>query len=115
MDNKFNTEVFKRNLRELRKQKGLTQKDLCEKLGANRTFISRIETAERIPSLETVVAIANALEVSTDDLLIDSIENSEKHDNEVDYVLLDCTPGEVKVLTKNLKNLRETIREFKIK
>lgn len=62
-----------------------------------------------------LVAIANALEVSTDDLLIDSIENSEKHDNEVDYILLDSTPGEVKILTKNLKSLRETLREFQVK
>lgn len=78
-------------------------------------YVAHIELGEKNPSLETLVAIANPFQVSTDDLLIDSIETTEKHNNEVDYVLLDCTPGEVKILTKNLKSLRETLREFQVK
>ena len=43
--------------------------DLAEKAGVSDDFIGKIERADAIPSLQTVVAIANALEVSVDALL----------------------------------------------
>ena len=42
---------------------------LADKVGVSEDFIGKIERATDIPSLQTVVAIAKALEVSVDSLL----------------------------------------------
>ncbi len=62
------------NLKKLRKEKGLTQKELAEKLQLNGHEFSdltvlRIEQGKRfVPDYE-VVALANFFEISTDTLL----------------------------------------------
>lgn len=54
-----------------RKQAGITQEALGEQLNMTRKHISVIESAIKRPSLDALVDIANALDVSTDDLLVD--------------------------------------------
>lgn len=56
-----------------RKQAGITQEALGEQLNMTRKHISVIESAIKRPSLDALVDIANALDVSTDDLLVDSL------------------------------------------
>ena len=53
-----------------RKQTGITQEALGEQLNMTRKHISVIETAINRPSLDTLVDIANALNVSAEDLLV---------------------------------------------
>jgi transcriptional regulator with XRE-family HTH domain len=57
------SEVFAGRLRELRVAAGLSQKDLADKTGMAKDFISRLERAERSPSWETALALAAALGV----------------------------------------------------
>jgi len=47
----------------LRKQKGLSQKELAKKIGKKQQVISRIEHKEHSPSLETLCGLARALDV----------------------------------------------------
>lgn len=56
-------------IRKKRTERGWKIADLAEKAGVSDDFIGKIERATDIPSLQTVVAIANALEVSVDSLL----------------------------------------------
>lgn len=53
---------------------GLTQAQLAEELNLTPKYISNIETGYRLPQLETFIAIANALNCGTDNLLIDVID-----------------------------------------
>ena len=54
-------------IRELRKQKKLTQEQLAIKSGVSYTTLTKVENgAIRNPSFETVVAIAKGLEVNLD-------------------------------------------------
>ena len=46
---------------------------LADKAGISEDFVGKIERATDIPSLQTVVAIANALEVGVDTLLRDDL------------------------------------------
>lgn len=56
-------------IRKLRIDKGLTQDELAEKVGACATTICRIENDQlRRPHESTLEAIANALEVSRGDI-----------------------------------------------
>ena len=51
------------NIAYFRKQQGMTQEVLAERIGVERTRISRTEAAAVGTSLDTVFAIAEALEV----------------------------------------------------
>ena len=52
-------------IRALRKEKGLTQKELAQKLGVSASMIGQYETSVRKPKFETVEKIADALGVNT--------------------------------------------------
>lgn len=56
-------------LKELRLQAGLTQKDLAAKIGVTKSVVSYYELAERSPSPEVLIKLANIFHVSTDYLL----------------------------------------------
>ncbi len=53
----------------LRKQKGLSQSDLGEQLGTSGDIIGRYERALMSPSIEVVIKLADALDVSIDYLV----------------------------------------------
>ena len=60
---------FGTTLRELRKQVGMSQKQLAEYLGVTKSVVSYYELSERIPSPDVLIKIAKVFHVSTDYLL----------------------------------------------
>ncbi len=56
-------------LKELRKQKGISQLKLSMELNTNQNTISRYETGEREPGINELIQIANYFDVSIDYLL----------------------------------------------
>ncbi len=56
-------------IRDLRKQKGLTQTDLAQILGVGKSAVSNYETGYSIPDIETLKTIAQYFGVTTDYLL----------------------------------------------
>ena len=60
---------FNEKLQELRKQRGLTQEELAEKLYVSRTAISKWESGRGYPNIESLKAIAKFFSVTVDDLL----------------------------------------------
>ena len=59
-----------------REAKGLTQENLAALVDLSSTHISVIERGMKTVRLDTFVAIANALDVSADTLLIDVVAHS---------------------------------------
>jgi transcriptional regulator with XRE-family HTH domain len=58
-----------RNLRRLRRERGLSQEAFAEKTGIHRTYIGGIERGERNVTLETVERIAAPFGLDPLDLL----------------------------------------------
>ena len=56
-------------IRELRKEKGLSQEELAFRAGIHRNYLGGIERGERNPALDNIAAIARALGVDTSELL----------------------------------------------
>ena len=56
-------------MRELRKEKELTQGELADKVGIGQSFISKIEKGHLEPSLQTLGRIAKVLGVDAKSLL----------------------------------------------
>ena len=50
-------------IKELRRQAGLTQEALAERVGLDSRHLSRLEVGRHFPSLQTLELIANALNV----------------------------------------------------
>lgn len=64
MDSKQNILIkFGERVREIRKNKGLSQEELAHKADLHRTYIGMIERAEKNITLINIEKIANALEV----------------------------------------------------
>ena len=59
---------FGNRVRELRKLKNLSQEELAYRADVHRTYIGMIERAEKNITLQNIEKIANALEVSINDL-----------------------------------------------
>lgn len=56
------------NIKRLRKERNLTQQQLAEKVGKGLNFVGKIEVAFSKPHIDTLIDIANALEVSVSEL-----------------------------------------------
>jgi transcriptional regulator with XRE-family HTH domain len=70
MDKKKNILVyFGQRVREVRKDKGLSQEELAHKADLHRTYIGMIERAEKNITLINIEKIANALEVDINNLI----------------------------------------------
>lgn len=65
-----------RRIEEAREKRHLTQEELAARIDISPTHVSVIERGTKIPRLDTFVAIANALEVSGDALLLDVVDHA---------------------------------------
>ncbi len=60
---------FYKKLQELRKQNGLTQDELAEKLFVSRTAVSKWESGRGYPNIESLKAISKFFGITVDELL----------------------------------------------
>ncbi len=63
-----------RRMKMKRRSRHLSQKDIAEAARITTAYYGNIERGLRIPSIDTLVLIANALGVGTDYLLFDSLK-----------------------------------------
>ena len=97
---------------EVRKRRGLSQQRLSEIIRKSPTYISYIEGGLKCMSLDTFVTVANALQVSADELLKDNIENTIVVSNhEFAEVISDCSEYEKRVLLAIAASAKEALRE----
>lgn len=60
--------LFGKRLKEIRKQRGLSQAQLAEMLNVDEKYISRLETSTSTPSFSMLIKISNALNVDLQNL-----------------------------------------------
>ena len=61
--------AFALTIKEIRKEKKLSQDNVANRCFCQTVIIGRLETAQREPKISTIFKIANALEVSPDYLV----------------------------------------------
>ncbi|HBF4774115.1 HTH-type transcriptional regulator [Clostridioides difficile] len=107
--------VIGQRIKIARIKKKLTQEVLSEKINVSPQHVSNIETGNSSVSLGTLVAIANTLEVSVDELLCDTILSSKAiFENELEEVLRDCNEYEIRFITDIVKASKKSIRDIKL-
>ena len=63
---------FSERLKEIRKNEGLSQEQLAEKIGVSRQAITKWETGKGLPDVENMVIIAEIFKTTLDELFRDS-------------------------------------------
>ncbi len=69
---------FGQKLKEIRKNEGLSQEQLAEKIGVSRQAITKWETGKGMPDIENMMILAEIFKTTLDDLVSQSIQQSAK-------------------------------------
>lgn len=108
----LNYESIGRRIKKFRMERRWKQSDLAEKSGVEPSNISHIERAATKVSLPTLVNIANALEVSLDEIVYNSIiKNSHISISEINDLLDDCEPDELTAIIEIIKTTKAILRK----
>lgn len=97
---------FNNRLYQLRKQKGLSQEELANRLNVSRQTVSKWEVGDSTPDMEKLVAISDLFDVSLDKLVMgkeDEPQNPTATKSELVTVLNE------KVLTSNNKKKAKSV------
>lgn len=69
---------FNNKLYNLRKQRGLSQEELANRLNVSRQTVSKWEVGDSTPDMEKLIAISDLFEISLDELIMDKAPASDK-------------------------------------
>ena len=87
----------------IRKSKGLTQAQLAESADITNNFLSHIERSHSIPSLETLIKICDALDVTPNQILLGTKTDTPDYlADEISERLASCTPKQRRFILKTL-------------
>lgn len=101
-------------IKEIRIQKGMSQAELAEKAHLSLPVISSLENARTKIWLVTFAKVAEALEVSADDILrLNTPAPSTSYPEELTNLLSGCTSSEVEAILKIAKQVKSTIQDQK--
>lgn len=86
---------FSDNLRQIRKDKGLSQEDLAELLEVSRQAVSKWEQGDGYPEAEKLLLLSHKLNISLDELLDTGFHNNDNGErNSVSGEILITSPNE---------------------
>ena len=90
----------------------LTQQSLAERIECNTSNISHIERGMTKVSLPTLIKIANALNVSMDELISNSLIATEgvMLDKDIQEILKDCNSTEKRIIKQIMQATKLAIR-----
>ena len=80
-----------------RKALGLRQVEVCERAGINDKYLSCIERATSIPSLEVIMRLALALDTTPDEFLVGSVRYESDQWRDVAEVLRNMSPKQLQL------------------
>lgn len=108
----LNYQMLGRRLHDARTARKLSQFQLADIIGASPTFISRIECGAKGPGLETLIQLADALQVSIDALLTESRAYiPESKPDKLSECLEGCSAYERYVILQTMKELKSILKE----
>jgi len=93
-------------VREIRRARHLSQRQLASRMQVPRTYISKIENGKAIPTLGSLERLADALEVDMRQLVRDS---RSRRDEEVSAILSDPFLAEIAAMLPHLDSLHRTL------
>lgn len=96
-----------RRIARRRKALGLRQVEVCDRAGINDKYLSCIERATSIPSLEVLMKLALALDTTPDEFLVGSIRFKTDEWRDVAELMRDMNPRQLQLARSFLLWLKE--------
>ncbi|RJR43984.1 MAG: XRE family transcriptional regulator [Desulfobacteraceae bacterium] len=94
-------EMIGRRIREIRTKKGLTQEELAEKMGMGPKYLSSIERGKENPTLNTLIALAESLDVAMGEMFnFVELEDTSKLPVRIREMIKGASEKELKVILK---------------
>jgi len=87
-----------------RRELGMKQKELAEKAGFSDNYISSIETGKSVPTIDTLVRICLALDITPDYCLLGTMRPNNVPQNITDNLLL-CTEDSLELISRILSDV----------
>ena len=100
-----------KRIKTAREKKGMTQEQLAELVNLSPMHVSVIERGNKLPRLETLINIANILDVSADVLLQDVVNNQIKlHTSEASDLIAQLSREDQRRVLAALHSFVETTK-----
>ena len=114
MDHSIDYAEIGKRIKEFRTRKHFTQAALAELSQVEPSNISHIERAATKVSLPTLIKIANALEVSLDELVYQNLKKCEHVSNaRINDLLSDCSSEELSAILAVIETTKTVLRSKK--
>ena len=78
---------FNNRLYELRKQRGLSQEELANRLNVSRQTISKWEVGDSTPDMDKLVAISDLFGISLDELVLGKVQTQKEEGKQQESVV----------------------------
>ena len=99
-------------IRQARLERNMSQMDLAEACGISVPYVSDIERGKKCFSVDILLRLAQALQVSTDWLLrLDIPQTQYAYSSEAADMMADCSQEEAVMLLEFMRSLKETMRK----
>lgn len=99
-------------IRQVRSEKNMSQMELAEACGISVPYVSDIERGKKCFSVDILMRIALALQVSTDWLLrLDIPQTDYSYNTEAAELLKDCSQDEAALLLDLMSSMKQVIRK----
>lgn len=102
------------NLKEIRKEKSLTQKNIVDNFDFSEVQISNIECNKSIPRTKTLINIANSLDVPLSKIVDKSYGTNNKKILDYERWLGDLSSPRTLLILKILEEIKEKMQEYNI-
>lgn len=101
-----------KRIKEMRKKRKISQQELAYEIEYSIPHISHVENGITKSSIDFLVKAANALDVTTDQLLCDSLDSTDNlYQGEIMEELKDCSVTELRIITRLVKDVKNNLRE----
>ena len=108
----LNFKLIGLRVKESRLQKRMSQAELAERTDLSVSYISHIETENKRASLESLVRIANALEVTVDQMLSGNQTNDPtEYRADLMQLLEGCTSYEKRIIYEIALTVKKSLRD----
>lgn len=107
----MNVDYFKigERIRKMRRAHDISQEVLAEMVDVSTTHMSHIETGNTKMSLEVLVDIANALNVSIDYLVFGEEKEENKYYRQLEGILATSTPDNARIMLGMVDSLNKLL------
>ena len=107
----MNQALISKRIQHYRHLAKLTQEQLADMVNTSETYIRKLESGDRLASLDMLLRLSAALNTTPNHLLLSSSVLGKNVNSSILDLLSDCTPAEFFILYENMSNLKDLLRE----